>query len=72
MTYKGGDYDDAVCVLSSGYNMKEYAAKLFYNLRVFDEYKVDKVYAEFEDEGGIGVAVRNRLYKSAGNHITEV
>lgn len=72
MTYKGGDYDDAACVLSAGNNMNEYASNLFYNLRVFDEYKVDKVYVEFENEEGIGVAVRNRLYKAAGNNITEV
>lgn len=72
MTYKGGDYDNAVCVLSAGSDMREYAFRLFYNLRVFDEYKVDKIYAEFADEGGMGIAVRNRLYKSAGNNITEV
>lgn len=72
MTYKGGDYDDAVCVLSAGNDMSEYASKLFYNLRVFDEYKVDKIYAEFSDETGLGIAVRNRLYKAAGNNITEV
>lgn len=72
MTYRGGDYEDAVCVLSGGDTMQQYAAKLFYNLRVFDEYKVDKIFAEFAEENGIGTAVRNRLYKSAGNNITEV
>lgn len=72
MTYKGGDYSDAACVLSAGNNMNEYAAKLFYNLRVFDEYKVEKVFAEFAEEDGIGTAVRNRLYKSAGNNVIEV
>jgi len=72
MTYKGGDYDDAVCVLSAGNSMNEYAASLFYNLRVFDEYKVDKIYAEFQPEDGIGIAVKNRLFKAAGNNITEV
>ena len=72
MTYKGGDYDDAKCILSAGDTMEEYAAKLFYNLRVFDEYGVDKIYAEFSDESGIGIAVKNRLFKSAGNNITKV
>lgn len=72
MTYKGGDYENAVCILSAGNSMSEYAAKLFYNLRVFDEYGVSKIYAEFSNEGGIGDAVRNRLYKAAGNNITEV
>jgi len=72
MTYKGGDYDNAVCVLSAGNNMEEYAASLFYNLRVFDEYRVDKIFAEFCKEDGLGIAVGNRLFKSAGNNITEV
>lgn len=72
LTYKGGDYDNAICVLSGGETMEQYASKLFYNLRVFDEYKVSKVYAEFSDESGIGVAVKNRLYKAAGNKITRV
>lgn len=72
MTYKGGDYDRAVCVLPGGENMHEYASRLFYNLRVFDEYGVSKIYAEFSNESGIGVAVRNRLYKSAAHNITEV
>ena len=72
LTYCGGDYDDAICVLSGGFTMEEYASKLFYNLRVFDEYKVSKIYAEFLEEDGIGVAVRNRLFKSAGNKITRV
>lgn len=72
LTYKGGDYDLAVCVLSGGNTMEEYAASLFYNLRVFDEYKVSKVYAEFMEEQGIGVAVKNRLFKAAGNKITRV
>ncbi len=72
LTYKGGDYDNAHCVLAGGNSMTEYAASLFYNLRVFDEYGVSKVYAEFCEEGGIGLAVKNRLYKSAGNKITRV
>ncbi len=72
LTYKGGDYDNAKCVLSAGNTMSEYASSLFYNLRVFDEYKVSVIYAEFIEEDGIGVAVRNRLYKSAGNKITRV
>lgn len=72
LTYCGGDYDNAKCVLSGGFSMEEYASKLFYNLRVFDEYKVSKIYAEFSEEDGIGIAVRNRLFKSAGNKITKV
>ncbi len=71
-TYKGGDYDNAKCVISGGDTMEEYASKLFYSLRVFDEYKVSKIFAEFIEEDGIGVAVKNRLFKAAGNNITRV
>ena len=66
LTYKGGTYDGAF-VIDAGNNMEEYANGLFYNLRLFDENGVDTVYAEFADEGGIGLAVKNRLFKSAGH-----
>lgn len=72
LTYCGGDYENASCVLSGGNTMEEYAAKLFYNLRVFDEYGVDKIFAEFNEEAGIGVAVKNRLFKAAGNNVIRV
>ena len=72
LTYKGGDYEDVKCVLSGGYSMTEFAQRLFYNLRVFDEYSVSKVYVEFCEEEGIGVAVKNRLYKAANRNITRV
>lgn len=72
LTYCGGDYDDAVCVLAGGNSMNEYASNLFYNLRVFDEYGVSKVYAEFCEEDGIGIAVKNRLFKAAANNVTRV
>lgn len=72
LTCFGHDYENAVCVLNAGNTMSEYASKLFYNLRVFDEYGVKKVYAEFYDADGIGVAVKNRLFKAAGNKITKV
>jgi L-threonylcarbamoyladenylate synthase len=72
LTCFGHDYENAVCVLNAGNTMNEYASGLFYNLRVFDEYGVKKVYAEFYEADGIGVAVRNRLFKAAGNKITKV
>lgn len=72
LSFFGTDYDDALCVLSAGTTMQEYASRLFYNLRVFDEYQVTKIYAEFEETSGIGVAVKNRLFKAAGNKITRV
>ena len=66
LTYKGSTYDGAF-VIDAGDSMEEYANGLFYNLRLFDENGVDTVYAEFADEGGIGLAVKNRLFKSAGH-----
>ncbi len=66
LTYKGGTYKGAY-VINAGNNMEEYANGLFYNLRLFDEHGISTVYAEFSDEGGIGLAVKNRLFKSAGH-----
>ncbi len=66
LTYKGGIYEGAF-VIDAGDNMESYANGLFYNLRLFDENGVHTVYAEFADEGGIGLAVKNRLFKSAGH-----
>jgi len=72
LTYKGGTYDDALLVLNAGNNMEEYAHNLFAFLRKFDKAGVKTIYAEFNIEDGIGVAVRNRLYKSAGHKVIEV
>lgn len=72
MTFGGGVYDNAKCVLSAGDTMEEYGQRLFYNLRVFDENGVDIVYAEFENRDGMGDAVKNRLFKSAGYNIVNV
>ncbi len=72
LTYKGGTYEDAELVLDAGDDMESYAHNLFSHLRTFDKHKIDTIYAEFMPEGGIGTAVRNRLYKSAGQNIVEV
>lgn len=66
LTYGGGSYEGAF-VIDAGDNMDSYARGLFYNLRLFDENGVDTVYAEFADEGGMGLAVKNRLFKAAGH-----
>ncbi len=68
LTYKGGAYEGAITI-DAGDNMEQYAANLFYNLRLFDEKGAKVVYAEFADEGGIGLAVKNRLFKSAGHKV---
>lgn len=72
LTYGGNEYNGMKFVINVGDNMKEYAKKLFYDLRLFDEHGVKTVYAEFVEENGIGVAVKNRLYKSAGYNIVNV
>lgn len=55
--------------LSSGKNNKEFANRLFDALREFDNQKISVVYAQFCIQDGYGLAVKNRLYKSAGNKI---
>lgn len=54
---------------SAGGTDKEYAARLFYLLRKADEDGVETIYASLPENKGIGVAVRNRLLKSAGGKI---
>ena len=53
-------------VLSAGRDNADYAARLFYLLREFDERGVDVIYAQKPAAGGIGYGVQNRLSKSAG------
>jgi len=65
------DYDTEN-VLKAGNDTEEYAHNLFSLLRQFDELGVKKVFAEFREEGGCGMAVENRLYKSAGYNIIHV
>ena len=72
LTYGGGIYPDAQFVVDAGDNMKDYAKTLFYNLRLFDDKKIKTVYAEFDDDSGIGYAVKNRLFKSAGFNVVYV
>ena len=60
---------DADAVINAGETNKEYAKNLFRVLREFDEEGVDIVFAEFFYDDGFGLAVKNRLYKSAGNKV---
>lgn len=59
-------------VINIGKNNKEYAKNLFRVLREFDENDIDVVFAEFFDDEAYGLAVKNRLYKSAGNKVIYV
>lgn len=71
LTMYGSDYDNAV-MISAGDSNKEYAKNLFAALRKFDDLGVKVVYAEFCEKDGYGLAVKNRLYKSAGNKVIHV
>lgn len=59
-------------VIYAGCDNTEYAENLFRALREFDRRKADIVFAEFIDDDGYGLAVKNRLYKSAANRIIHV
>jgi len=72
LTYGFSEYENADYVINAGDNMNEYAHNLFSSLRSFDKKGIKLIYAEFNIEDGIGVAVRNRLYKAANHNIIEV
>jgi len=58
--------------LGSRKDLKTIAQNLFETLRSFDDMKVDVIVSEAFDEAGIGIAVMNRLNKSAGFDIINV
>lgn len=60
---------DADFVYNAGSSDTEYAARLFYFLRKADEDGADVVCAQLPGEHGIGQALRNRLFKSAGGMV---
>lgn len=72
LAYKDTKYDDADYVIYAGDDMKSYAACLYESLREFDDNNIDIIYAQFENTDGIGVAVKNRIFKSAGYKVIEV
>lgn len=47
------------------------AQHVFDALRTFDDTEVTEIYAQCPDEGGLGLAVSNRLKKAAGFHVVE-
>ena len=60
---------EADVVLDAGRTNKEYAANLFSLLRRLDELGVETAFAEFREEDGFGLAVKNRLYKAAAGRV---
>lgn len=71
MCYDGCAFD-CEAVLYVGGDNKSYAVHLFDALRHFDELGIKKVFAQFCDDDGYGLAVRNRLFKSAGGNVIHV
>lgn len=68
LAYTGSTYP-AELVLDAGKDNAAYAKNLFGALRAFDENGISEVFAEFCDDMGYGLAVRNRLYKAAGGRV---
>lgn len=71
MTMSDAEYD-ADLILRAGKDSSEYARNMFTLLRTFDENSIDVVFAEFCENDGLSLAIRNRLYKSAANRVVRV
>ncbi|MGM0501236.1 MAG: L-threonylcarbamoyladenylate synthase [Bacillota bacterium] len=61
-----------VKVMGSRNDLAEISANIFKLLREFDRLGVDKIFIEGLPEHGLGLAIMNRLRKSAGYQIIEV
>ncbi len=53
-------------------DVKAQARELFDCLRLFDDAKVDRIFAQCPSDEGIGLAVANRIKKAAGFNIVDV
>lgn len=67
-----GEEFSADFIIYAGKDNKEYAKNLFAALREFDRKGMEIVYAQFTSDDDYGLAVRNRLYKSAANRVIRV
>lgn len=66
-------YKDALVIsLGTRKNMDSIGKNLFETLRTFDDKGVDIILSEAFDEKGFGIAIMNRLKKSAGFNIIEI
>jgi L-threonylcarbamoyladenylate synthase len=64
--------NDIVVSLGSRQNLEEIGQNLFKVLRSFDSIEVDLILCEAFQEQGVGIAIMNRLKKSAGFDVVEV
>ena len=58
--------------INEGKNNREFAGVLFEALRELDKQKVEKAYVQICMEDSVCLAVKNRVYKSAGNKVIYV
>lgn len=63
---------DLLFVLGSQERQQEVAVNLFAGLRLCDDQGIDVILAEGINEGGLGLAIMNRLQKAAGQKIIRV
>lgn len=56
-------------IYDAGSDDREYAARLFFLLRKADEEGATTIFAQLPGNGGIGIALRNRLFKSAAGRV---
>lgn len=68
----GKVYEEADFVFDVGKDNTDYANRLFYLLRKADKVGAEIVFAEFCIEDERALAVKNRLYKSAGGNVIRV
>ena len=71
LAYEKSDFGEDILILSRKDNTG-LAKVLFDALRSFDDNKIDIVFVQFSDDDGMGLAVKNRLYKAAGNNVINV
>ena len=60
---------DADTFISSGDDNSQLARVLFDALRQFDKENIDTCFVQFTGDDGISLAVKNRLFKAAGNKV---
>ena len=58
--------------ITTGDDNVTFSSVLFNALRTFDKKGIDTVYVQFSIQDEIGLAVKNRLYKAAGNKVIYV
>ena len=63
---------DLALSLGDRKHQEEGAARLFAHLRAFDDADIELIFAQGNDTNGIGLALSNRLNKSAGFHMIKL